>query len=207
MAKTIGEHCLVPFLRPRRKFILAATPLTTDCSPLDAAPPPVPRRVQERAPLVASSQHVCNTSGPHSSHHRPRLMPPSIAASLSYPHPSRCSNDPTCVCTNDPLIEAASSCMRQSRSDWDAQTAADLCATLCGGYVPSQREQVITHHKDTSFIDRYGCGLLVTGSTPKVTPTRWQKNSSPSVFSIKMGVSGTIQHRLLGLGLSRGNLS
>ena len=56
---------------------------------------------------------------------------------------------------------------------------------LCGGYMPSQREQVIIHYMDTSFIDQYSCNLLVTGSTPTVTPSSYvlPSYSEISVFS------------------------
>ncbi|KAN0125624.1 hypothetical protein V8E52_000831 [Russula decolorans] len=93
-AKTIGTPALFHFPRPRRKFILITStpPLTTDCSPLDAALPPasVPS-VQERAP---------------SSHPSTFATPLAPILHVTAADPPRCSNHPTWVCTNDAPIGA-----------------------------------------------------------------------------------------------------
>ncbi|KAN0125626.1 hypothetical protein V8E52_000833 [Russula decolorans] len=137
-AKTIGTPALFHFPRPRRKFILITStpPLTTDCSPLDAALPPVPS-VQERAP---------------SSHPSTFATPLAPILHVTAADPPRCSNDPTW----------------QSRGDWDAQTAADLWAALCGGY---------------------GAG---TGRTPTVTPLSYVPHSySESSVSSSSGTGSS----------------
>ncbi len=70
------------------------------------------------------------------------------------PDPPRCRSDPACVCTNDAFIGAASSCLWQSCSDSDVQTAVDYWAIVCGGYGPSSGTG---NHSpsiiDLSFID------------------------------------------------------
>jgi len=47
-------------------------------------------------------------------------------------------NDPTCVCANDAFTGAAYSCVWQSCSNSDSQTATDYWTTVCGGYGPSE---------------------------------------------------------------------
>jgi hypothetical protein len=58
----------------------------------------------------------------------------------------------------------------------------------------TEREQVIIHlhHIDTSFIDQYGCGLLVTGRTPTVTPLSYVPHSySESSVSSSSGTGSS----------------
>ncbi|KAF8491451.1 hypothetical protein F5888DRAFT_1047593 [Russula emetica] len=57
---------------------------------------------------------------------------------LILPDPPRCRNDPTCVCANDAFTGAAYSCVWQSCSNSDSQTATDYWTTVCGGYGPSE---------------------------------------------------------------------
>lgn len=60
-----------------------------------------------------------------------------ICCVLILSNPPCCRNDPTCVCANDGFIGAVYSCVWQSCSNSDAQTAVNYWNTACGGYGPS----------------------------------------------------------------------
>lgn len=116
-------------------------------------------------PCVPSSIHICRV--------------------LILPDPPRCRNDPTCVCTNDAFIGAASSCVCQSCSDSDARTAVDYWAKVCGGYEPSSGTG--NHSPSIPILYRQ----LVTGSTPTETPSSYVPPSSRTSVSSSSGTGSS----------------
>lgn len=106
---------------------------------------------------------------------RVQVLPPFTSCRVFIlPDPPRCRNDPTCVCTNDVFIGAVSSCVQQSCSDSDAQTALDYWISVCSGYWPSSG----TGNHSLSIIDPFFEGQLVTGTTTTMTPSGYVPASS-----------------------------
>jgi hypothetical protein len=143
--RTLSNGVNAPHLEHRFKQTCSGSP-----SPSQSSYPPFtsrsPRRNTIFLPvpyLVPKPQAGCNPCVPF-------LIRIQLCRVLILPDPPRCGNDPTCVCANDAFTGAAYSCVWQSCSNSDAQTATDYWATVCGGYGPSSG----TGNHSLSFIHR-----------------------------------------------------